>query len=203
MNNIQLTILGSVPFSNMLNELEFNNLLNVGNNLSYNNPKISVKVLFAENLKIKELKSHLLQDEPSILFVSHKDFILSFHVVLELPIEIMSFKEILNILIIKYNFFKKSKIFIKDYEINSNERSISKNKIKVKLTEKELELILALNKNNGLDKSFFLKNIWKYNHDLDTHVFETHLYRLRKKISKYFKDGNFIVEKNSQYFLVN
>ena len=210
MNNIQLTILGSVPFSNMLNELEFNNLLNVGNNLSYNNSKISVKVLFAENLKIKELKSHLLQDEPSILFVSHKDFIkrnnlnlLSFHVVLELPIEITSFKEILNILIIKYNFFKKSKIFIKDYEINSNERSITKNKIKVKLTEKELELILALNKNNGLDKSFFLKNIWKYNHDLDTHVFETNLYRLRKKISKYFKDGNFIVEKNSRYFLVN
>ncbi len=210
MNNIQLTILGSVPFSNMLNELEFNNLLNVGNNLSYNNSKISVKVLFAENLKIKELKSHLLRDEASILFVSHKDFIkrnnlklLSFHVVLELPIEITSFKEILNILIIKYNFFKKSKIFIKDYEINSNERSITKNKIKVKLTEKELELILALNKNNGLDKSFFLKNIWKYNHDLDTHVFETHLHRLRKKISKYFKDGNFIVEKNSQYFLVN
>ena len=210
MNNIQLTILGSVPFSNMLNELEFNNLLNVGNNLSYNNSKISVKVLFAENLKIKELKSHLLQDEPSILFVSHKDFtkrnnlkLLSFHVVLELPIEITSLKEILNILIIKYNFFKKSKIFIKDYEINSNERSITKNKIKVKLTEKELELILALNKNNGLDKSFFLKNIWKYNHDLDTHVFETKLYRLRKKISKYFKDGNFIVEKNSRYFLVN
>jgi DNA-binding response OmpR family regulator len=115
----------------------------------------------------------------------------------------MSFKEILSILIIKYNFFKKSKIFIKDYEIDSNERSITKNKIKVKLTERELELILALNKNNGLDKSFFLKNIWKYNHDLDTHVFETHLYRLRKKISKYFKDGNFIVEKNSQYFLVN
>jgi DNA-binding response OmpR family regulator len=120
---------------------------------------------------------------------------------LELPIEVLSFKEILNILITKYNFFKKSKIIIKDYEIDSNERSISKEKVKVKLTEKELELILALNNNNGLNKSYLLKCIWKHSLDLETHAFETHLHRLRKKINKYFKDKNFIVERNSQYYL--
>ncbi len=54
MNNVQLTILGSVPFSNILNELEFNNILNASDNSSYNNSKISVTILFAENLKIKE-----------------------------------------------------------------------------------------------------------------------------------------------------
>ena len=70
------------------------------------------------------------------------------------PIEILSFKEILNILITKYNFFKKSKIIINGYEIDSNQRIIVKNGIKTKLTEKELELILALNQNKGLDKSF-------------------------------------------------
>ena len=122
---------------------------------------------------------------------------------LELPIEILSFKEILNILITKYNFFKKSKIVIKDYEIDSNERSIAKQKIKVKLTEKELELILALKNNNGLNKSYLLKNIWKHGLDLETHAFETHLHRLRKKINKYFNDKNFIVEKNSLYYLIN
>ncbi len=74
-----------------------------------------------------------------------------------IPIEILSFKEILNILITKYNFFKKSKIIINDYEIDSNQRIIIKNGIKTKLTEKELELILALNKNNGLEKSFLIK----------------------------------------------
>jgi DNA-binding response OmpR family regulator len=122
---------------------------------------------------------------------------------LELPIEILSFKEILSILITKYNFFKQSKIIINDYEIDSNERSIAKEKVKVKLTEKELELILALNNNNGLNKSYLLKSIWKHTLDLETHAFETHLHRLRKKINKYFKDKNFIVEKNSQYFLTN
>ena len=210
MNNIHLSILGSVPFSNILNELEFNNILNSKNISNHYDKKILVKILFVENLKIKEVKNDLLKNEPTILFLSNKDYIkksnlqlLDFHVSLELPIEILSFKEILNILITKYNFFKKSKIIINDYEIDSNERSITKKKIKVKLTEKELELILALNNNNGLNKSYLLKSIWKHSLDLETHAFETHLHRLRKKINKYFKDKNFIVERNSQYYLTH
>jgi DNA-binding response OmpR family regulator len=210
MNNIHLSILGSTPFSNILNELEFNNILNLDNISNHNNKRIVVKILFAENLKIKEVKNYLLKNEPIILFLSNKDYVkknnlnlLDFHVSLELPIEILSFKEILNILITKYNFFKKSKIVINDYEIDSNERSITKQKIKVKLTEKELELILVLNNNNGLNKSFLLRSIWKHSLDLETHAFETHLHRLRKKMNKHFNDKNFIVERGSQYFLTN
>ena len=210
MNNINLSILGSDSFTNILNGLEFNNILNPTRKANHNEKKILVKILFAENLKTKDVKNYLLKNEPIILFLNHKDYIkknnlnlLDFHVCLELPIEILSFKEILNILVTKYNFSKKSKIIIKDYEIDSNERSITKKKIKVKLTERELELILALNNNNGLNKTFLLKNIWKHSLDLDTHAFETHLHRLRKKINKYFNDTNFIVEKNSFYYLTN
>jgi DNA-binding response OmpR family regulator len=210
MNITHLSILGSAPFSNILNELEFNNILNPNNISNNSSKKILVKILFVEHLKIKEIKKYLLKNEPTILFLNSKDFIkknnlklLDFHVSLGLPIEILSFKEILNILITKYNFFKQSKIIINDYEIDSNERSIAKEKVKVKLTEKELELILALNNNNGLDKSYLLKSIWKHSLDLETHAFETHLHRLRKKINKYFKDKNFIIEKNSLYYLTN
>ena len=208
MNIIHLSILGSASFSNILSELEFNNVLNLNNISNQSDKKILVKILFVGNLKIKEVKNYLLKNEPIILFLNHKDYIkknslklLDFHVSLELPIEILSFKEILNILITKYNFFKKSKILLRDYEIDSNERSIIKERIKVKLTEKELELILALNNKNGLNKSFLLKSIWKHSIDLDTHAFETHLHRLRKKIYKYFKDEDFIIEKNSLYYL--
>ena len=210
MNNINLSILGSDSFTNILNGLEFNNILNPTRQANYNEKKILVKILFAQNLKTKDVKNYLLKNEPIILFLNHKDYIkknnlnlLDFHVCLELPIEILSFKEILNILVTKYNFSKKSKIIIKDYEIDSNERSITKKKIKVKLTERELELILALNNNNGLNKTFLLKSIWKHSLDLDTHAFETHLHRLRKKINKYFNDTNFIVEKDSFYYLTN
>ena len=210
MINIHLSILGSASFLSILNELEFKNILNPNNQPNHNDKKILVKILFAENLKIKDVKNYLLENQPTILFLKHKDYIqknnlnlLDFHLCLDLPIEIFSFKEILNILITKYNFLKKSKIIIKDYEIDSNERSITKKKRKVKLTEKELELILALNNYNGLNKSFLLKSIWKHSLDLDTHAFETHLHRLRKKMNKYFEDKNFIVEKNSLYFLSN
>jgi len=210
MNNIHLSILGSAAFLNILNELEFNNILNQNNISDHSDKKILVKILFVENLKIKDVRNDLLKNDPTILFLNHKDYLkknnlklLDFHLSLELPIEILSFKEILNILITKYNFFKKSKIIIKDYEVDSNERCIIKHKIKVKLTEKELELILALNNNNGLNKSYLLKSIWKHSLDLETHAFETHLHRLRKKINKYFKDKNFIVERNSQYYLTH
>ena len=210
MNNIHLTVLGSATFLSILNELEFNSIVNPNSQLNHNVKKTLITILFAENLKIKEVKNYLLENEPIVLFLNHKDYIkknnlklLDFHITLELPIEILSFKEILNILTTKYNFFKKSKIIIKDYEIDSNERSITKQKIKVKLTEKELDLILALNNNNGLNKSFLLKSIWKHSLDLDTHAFETHLHRLRKKINRYFKDKNFILEKNSLYYLTN
>jgi len=210
MDTINLIILGSKNFEVILNELEFNNILKSGNQSIHYNKRASVKILFAENLKIKDVKSYLLKNEPVILFLNQKEYLkknnlklLDFHISLKLPIEILSFKEILNILITKYNFFQKSKIMIKDYEIDCNERFVIKNKIKVKLTEKELELILTLNNNNGLDKSFLLKSIWKHSRELDTHAFETQLHRLRKKINKYFEDKNFIIEKNSLYYLSN
>ena len=59
MNNIHLSILGSTPFVNILNELEFNNILNPNNQVNRNGKKILIKILFAENLKIKEVSDAL------------------------------------------------------------------------------------------------------------------------------------------------
>ena len=210
MNNIEVSVLGSNSFYNILSESDFNNIINSKYHQNKNNKNIPVTILFAENLNIKVVKNILLENELVILLLKQKDYIkknhlnlFNFQIYLELPIELLSFKEILNILVSKYNFSKKSKIIIKDYEIDSNERSISKNGTKIKLTEKELDLILALKNNNGLNKSYLLKTIWKHSSDLDSHAFETHLHRLRKKIYKTFDDDNFIIEKNSLYRLIN
>jgi DNA-binding response OmpR family regulator len=168
-----------------------------------------IRIIFVEGLQLTKVKKLFLNNKPTIFLLNNNNFLiknklrlLDFHVSLILPIEILSFKEILNILLTKYNFFRKSKIIIKGYEIDSNQRLIMKNGAKAKLTEKELELILALNKSNGLDKSFLLKNIWNHNSDLESHAFETHLHRLRKKINNIFKDNKFVVEKNSKYYLL-
>jgi hypothetical protein len=208
MSNVHLHIIGSESFCNLLTELNFNYSISPDKNFKYNKKDYLVRVIFIEKLQLVEIKKFFLENVPTFFLSNDKNFLiknklhlLDFHVSLFVPIEILSFREILNILITKYNFFKKSKIIINDYEIDSNQRVIMKNGIKTKLTEKELELILVLNKNNGLAKSFLLKNIWNRSSDLESHAFETHLHRLRKKINKFFKDNKFIMEKNSLYYL--
>jgi len=208
MSNIHLHIIGSKSFCNLLAELNFNYTISQDNNLKYNNKDTLVRVIFIDKLTLTDIKKYFLDNVPTIFLLKDKNFLtknkfdlLEFHVSLFIPIEILSFREIVNILLVKYTFFKKSKITINDYEIDSNQRVIMKNGVKIKLTEKELELILALNNNNGLEKSFLLKNIWNRSSDLESHAFETNLHRLRKKIDKFFKDKKFILEKNSLYYL--
>ena len=208
MNNIHLRIIGSDSFSSLLNELDLNYKISLDSNTESNVDHHLVRIIFAEELQLIKLKKLFYDNVPTIFLLNNKNFLiknklrlLDFHVCLILPVEILSLKEIINILLTKYSFFKKSKIVINNYEIDSNQRVIIKDGIKTKLTEKELELILTLNKNNGLKKSFLLKKIWNHNSDLESHAFETHLHRLRKKIDKFFKDKKFIIEKNSSYFL--
>ena len=208
MNNVHLHIIGSKSFPILLNELDLNYTITSDANLKYNHKDSLIRIIFVEKLKQIEIKKYFNENIPTIFLLSNRDFLLKnklrlleFHVSLFIPIEILSLREILNILVTKYNFFKKSKIIINGYEIDSNQRIIIKNGIKTKLTEKELELILALNQNKGLDKSFLIRKVWKRSSDLESHAFETHLHRLRKKINEFFKDKEFIIEKNSLYYL--
>ena len=208
MNNIHLHIIGSESFFNLLDELNLNYTISFDKNLKYKNQNFLVRIIFLEKLSLSEAKKYFLENVPTIFLLKNKDYLkknnlklLEFHISLFIPVEILSLREIINILLTKYNFFKKSKIIINDYEIDSNQRVIARDGIKTKLTEKELELILTLNKSNGLKKSFLLQKIWNHNSDLDSHAFETHLHRLRKKIDKFFKDKKFIIEKNSSYYL--
>ena len=212
MNNIYLHIFGSKVFFNLLEELKleykiiFENYSITLKEINFSNNVI--RIVFVENIRSSELKIFFKQNVPTIFLSNNKDYILKnklilldFHTTLLTPIDLLSFREILKILIIKYNFFKQSKIIIGNYEIDSNQKIIFKNNIKAKLTEKELQLILALNKKKGIEKSLLLKKIWKYNTDLESHAFETNLHRLRKKMAKNFKDKEFIIEKNSLYYL--
>lgn len=211
MNNIHLYIYGSKVFLNIINECNLGYNLSTEDKINFNkknNSEVVVRIVFPEALKLNEVKKYFIENVPTIFFLEDKSYLvknklslLNFHQNLSLPVDIFSFREILNILITKFSFFKKSKITINNYEIDSNQRIITKEGTKVKLTEKELELILFLNNHSGLDKSLLLKKIWNHNSELETHAFETHLHRLRKKIERFFKDKKFIIEKNSLYYL--
>ena len=120
----------------------------------------------------------------------------------DLPLSFKKLLELINIKLIKLKFNQQSKITIKGYELNLNSKFFSKGSLKLKLTEKEIEIILYLNdkkiKQNVADLQ---KNIWSYSADMETHTVETHIYRLRKKISDLFKDEKFILSHKNGYFI--
>ena len=119
-----------------------------------------------------------------------------------LPLSFKKLLELINIKLIKLKFNQQSKITIKGYELNLNSKFFSKGNLKLKLTEKEIEIILYLNdkkiKHNVADLQ---KNIWDYSAGMETHTVETHIYRLRKKISDLFKDEKFILSHKNGYFI--
>ena len=116
------------------------------------------------------------------------------------PISIFKILEKINIEFIKKNFQKQSEILIGNYIFNINSREMSSNINKIKLTEKEINSIIYLLKANKPVKIRELQsNVWGYQSQLETHTVETHIYRLRKKISKVFKDENFILSKDDGY----
>ena len=119
-----------------------------------------------------------------------------------IPLSIVKIIDLINIQLIKLKFNHQSEVNIKQYELNLNSKFLSKGLKNLKLTEKEIEIILYLNnskkKHDVLDLQ---KNIWKYSADTETHTVETHIYRLRKKISNKFNDEKFILSHKSGYFI--
>ena len=120
----------------------------------------------------------------------------------DLPLSLKKILEIINIKLIKLKFKQQSKVMIKGYELNLNSKFFSKDNLSLKLTEKEIEVILYLNdtkiKHNVADLQ---KNIWHYSSNIETHTVETHIYRLRKKISDLFDDEKFILSHKNGYFI--
>ena len=120
----------------------------------------------------------------------------------EFPLSLNKLLELINLQLIKLKFNLQSKINIKGYELNLNSKFFSKSNLNLKLTEKEIEIILYLNKSKIKHNVADLqKNIWGYSPNMETHTVETHIYRLRKKISNKFNDENFILSHKSGYFI--
>ena len=118
------------------------------------------------------------------------------------PITIDKLVEILNINLIKQKYNYQSNIFIKNYQLDLNSRTITKDRQNLKLTQKEIDIILFLNDYKKPQKVNTLQNkVWGYSLELETHTVETHIYRLRKKINDQFKDNNFILSNDDGYFI--
>ena len=118
------------------------------------------------------------------------------------PIYLSKLIDQINVHLIQHQYNFQSKLNIKNYILNINSKNIFKDQKELKLTEREIDIILFLNKNNKPQKIDVLQSqIWKYSADLETHTVETHVYRLRKKIKDKFSDENFIISSENGYLI--
>ena len=178
----------------ILNEIKDNLSFNVENYVSEDDLIENSSLDIKNSLIISRSKNKLLSDKK----IDNKNFLdLSLF-----PISLNKLVELINIQLIKLKFSHKSKFNIKNYELNLNSKFISKSDLSLKLTEKEIEIILYLNETKTKhDVADLQKNIWGYSANMETHTVETHIYRLRKKISDKFNDENFILSRQNAYFI--
>ena len=186
--------------------INFNSLYEILDEIKEN---LSFKIIKIENEE--DFKKKLDLDRLDYLIISKTDHKLllnnnitdkNFLDFNDLPLSFKKLLELINIKLIKLKFNPQSKIIIKGYDLNLNSKFFSKGNLKLKLTEKEIEIILYLNdkkiKHNVADLQ---KNIWGYSTNMETHTVETHIYRLRKKITDLFKDEKFILSDKHGYFI--
>jgi hypothetical protein len=186
--------------------INFNSLYEILDEIKEN---LSFKIIKSQNED--DLKNNLDIDRLDYLVISKTHFRLllnnnitdkNFLGFNDLPLSLKKLLELINIKLIKLKFNQQSKIIIKGYELDLNSKFFSTDNLKLKLTEKEIEIILYLNdKKIKHDVADLQKNIWGYSSNMETHTVETHIYRLRKKISDLFKDEKFILSHKNGYFI--
>lgn len=158
-----------------------------------------------EKLDLKELKKIkypkiFLSKKSENFKTIKKDNVLSSF--LELPVNYQDLEKIIKLAILKFKFLFQSKVEIGKYNLDKNERTISYGKKSAKLTERELDIILYLSgKKEGATKQEIMKDIWSHGEEIDSHTYETHLYRLRQKLQSKLSDKKFISVEDGKYFI--
>ena len=160
---------------------------------------LNFNILFADNEnslkeKVSNLNNYLVISNKNHLVIKNQ-FVLD-----KIPINIFKLIENINIEFLKIQFNSQSEVKINNYTIDLNSREMLINNKKLKLTEKEINTITYLSKsNNPVSINELQEKVWSYQSDMETHTVETHIYRLRKKISNTFNDNEFIISKKNGY----
>ena len=147
--------------------------------------------------KIKEIEK---------IFISKKEFELlpKNNIYIQRPFRFIELVEVL------YSIFERlkskgedKKIFGSLSFIIPDRKLIYKDKNAVYLTEKEGDIIMSLfnSLDRGIKKDEVMLQVWMLSPNIETHAFETHLFRLRKKIRENLFLKNLIINKPGRYYL--
>ena len=177
MNKQNLIIYDFTELFSILNEIK--------HSLNFNLLNVSEKEF--DNLKLDNLNNFLIIAKNNNLNMKNQIELNDF------PLKISKIIETINVNFLKNRFIQQSDIDLGVYKLNLNSRKIFNNKNELSLTEKESDIILFLkNSEKPVSIDELQTKVWGHSSKLDTHTVETHIYRLRKKISSKFNNHDFI-----------
>ena len=167
-------------------------LSEIKNNLNFNLLNVSKKE-FSE-LELENLSSFLIITKNKVPNLKNQIVLSNF------PLKLSKIVETININFLKNKFIQQSEIDLGFYKLNLNSRKIYDDKNELSLTEKEADIIIFLKKSkNPVSIDELQTKVWGHSSKLETHTVETHIYRLRKKISNKFGNTDFILSTKSGY----
>ena len=177
MNKQNLIIYDFIELFYILNEIK--------NNLNFSLLNVSKKE-FSE-LKLDNLSSFLIITKNKVPDLENQIVFDNY------PLRISKIIETININFLKNRFSQQSDIDLGFYRLNLNSRKMFDDKNELNLTEKEADIIIFLKKSEkSVSIDELQTEVWGHSSKLDTHTVETHIYRLRKKISNKFNNDDFI-----------
>ena len=212
MSNLTISIFGNKIFLDIINEIKLFSEFKIK---YYEDLDLCVKdaenqnllvIFFVDKKDLSFLSKSKINNFPSILItepsVSKNMVITELSEQLNMPFTILELEKKIISLIAKNEFKNNSLIRLNDYIINKNERKIKKRDLELRLSEKEINFLILFSKiKEPISRNLVLKNVWNYSSESETHTVETHIHRLRKKISKKFGDDNFIKNNSKGYYI--
>tara|TARA_B100000902_G_scaffold273483_1_gene259402 strand:- start:148 stop:846 length:699 start_codon:yes stop_codon:yes gene_type:complete len=163
-----------------------------------------------ESFKIKNLNN--IKELTPILFIissnnRYRDRLLKNQLVSKIlykPFRLNFFVKMIDEILKFQNKKKLSDIQIGSYILKPSEKKIiSQSNKKILLTDIELKILVKLGQHDGeyVKREEVFKQVWDIKNSDSTHTLQTHIYRLRKKLSAKFGDKLLIKSKIGRYSL--
>lgn len=92
---------------------------------------------------------------------------------------------------------------IGDFSFSPIKKALVFGNRELKLTEKEISILSYLNQTLGasVGRDELLREVWRYNQGVTTHTLETHIYRLRQKLSEIMGSKDVLITTEGGYSL--
>tara|TARA_B100000579_G_scaffold418811_1_gene416775 strand:- start:3964 stop:4569 length:606 start_codon:yes stop_codon:yes gene_type:complete len=164
------------------------------------NKLFNKNVIIFESEKIRnELDNSFFSSNNVVVFSSSKNTLISENNNLKTkffnkPIKLEKFLDNIN------NYLLSSSIKFKDIEISGELLTNVNNKKSQKITSLEKKILLELAEKKKLKRDYFLENILEVKKDTETKTIESHLTRIRKKLSN-IKSETQVISKEDFFYL--